>query len=734
MKGTRLEVRPLDGISERIPQEPGDASEIVNFTVHRRTMGWDNRIGWERYNPLPSAVFAPFAGLDRIDSLFIWGRHQGAQSHVLFEAEGHLYFLDELSDILEIQKIQSGRTVPAMGEATTTYTPFGRFLIIVNGNDSPLKFSGWPMWINAGLTPESIPMYDLGWSAPPNAPTLWGVSTEPEEVAAGGTLGRQIGIWAGDILREIGIGTSAETDNPYEVGLGTAGVVDDQVENTYRYKVSFVNNAGSESPISEGSNTVRWATRGLEPLRTSPAMLSRMVTMVEIPTGPIGTVARRLYRTKNLKSGDPTVPEEYYFVLEVPNNIETEVFDHLGDAQLGSTAPSAADSTVFPATGARFSAVFKSRLFLDGGSANGTTLFWSNAGKPDTFSVLDFADLGMRNSGDITGLHNYYNCLIVMRERGIDLVRQDPTSGAFHVFPLSESVGTKAKDTITTIPDLGVVFLAHDGVYLLSGSTDGGGTFRVQKFSNSIIETTDAINVDVIARATATYSHKWREWHCYYAADGADRPNVGVVLHLDKIAWTKREGFPVGVVTTNSNGEIVFGHNHGDPIVPGRIIPLPSGLFVVSRRRACGQAYQQGQPNLAIDNPPCTSTYRSAWVDFGDPNIKKRVHYVYVSVLSMGDNAVGLTYFKDYSFTGTSAPSMLMQQADHLDQKVFGESVVGTDAWDNSLVSQIRYPIDEGSCSQFQFELETTNDFVIVGYAIEFTAADGMKIITGKRA
>ena len=121
-------------------------------------------------------------------------------------------------------------------------------------------------------------------------------------------------------------------------------------------------------------------------------------------------------------------------------------------------------------------------------------------------------------------------------------------------------------------------------------------------------------------------------------------------------------------------------------------------------------------------------------MDFGEQNSKKRVHDVYVAVLRMGDNAVGLTYFKDYSFTGTNAPSMLMQQADHLDQKVFGESVVGTDAWDNSLVSQIRYPIDEGSCSQFQFELETTNDFVIVGYAIEFTAADGMKIITGKRA
>ena len=459
-------------------------------------------------------------------------------------------------------------------------------------------------------------------------------------------------------------------------------------------------------------------------------MLSRMVTMVEIPTGPIGTVARRLYRTKNLKSGDPTVPEEYYFVLEVSNNIETEVFDHLGDAQLGSTAPSAADSIVFPATGARFSAVFKSRLFLDGGMADGTKIFWSNPGKPDQFNALDFADLGMRNSGDITGMHNYYNCLIVMRERGIDLVRQDPTSGAFHVFPLSESVGTAAKDTITTIPDLGVVFLAHDGVYLLSGSTDGGGTFKVQKFSNNIIETTDAINVDVLARATATYSNKWREWHCYYAADGSDRPNAGVVLHLDKIAWSKREDFPVGVVATNPNGDIIFGHNRGDPLA----LNMPSGLFVVSRRRACGQEFKAGQPNVAADNPPCTSTYRSAWVDFGDPNVKKRVHYVYVSVLSMGDNPVTLKYFKDYSFTGTDAPSMLLQQADHIDQKVFGEAIVGTNSWDNSLVSQIRYPIDEGSCCQFQFELETTNDLIIVGYAIEFTAADGMKIITGKRA
>lgn len=709
MKGLRVDIKPLGGISEVVPQKPTDASEIVNMTIHRQTMGWDTRVGYEKYDPKATSVWQPFDTLGRIDSLFLWSRHQGAQDWIFLESGGTLYWLNELQGgVMGLGAVESGRVIPSLGEPVTSYTPFGRFLIIVNGHDRPTKAAMWPVWITPGATQQSLPLYDLGWRDAPSPPTVWGIDTNPG--AIGGS--QDVGIWAGSNSGEIGLGSTTGGDT-----------------NTYRYKQSLVNNAGSESPLSAASNSVEWDTPSAGTYDNS-----RFIPKVEIQKGPEGTVARRLYRTVNTRGGDPTVAENFFFVMEVPNNQDTHLFDHLGDQQLGSLAPGLTDSILFPAPAARFTATFKNHLFLDGGSSEGTRIYWSKAGKPDEFDVLDFIDLGGRDAGEITGLHPHENYLVVMRERGIDVIRSVSDANRnvwFDAQPVAGSIGTKANGTITTIPDLGVIFLAPDGVYLLSGSRDGGGVMSIKKVSDPIMKTIERLNPDVIARATAVYSHKWREWHCYFAADGKEKPGLGVVLHLDRVAWSVRQGFPVSSTTANFNGDIIFGHNEGD----GAASNVESGLFVISRRQACGGEYQVvGQEQSVIDAPPCTSTYRSAWIDFDDPNAKKRVHHVYLSVLTQGDNSISMTYFKDYDLTGTASPGMKMQRADHLDQKVFGDSVVGTDVWDEEKLTQIRFPIGQGSCSHFQWEVETTSSMVILGWAVEYTAPGGTKIVGGKRA
>ena len=708
MNGQRVDIKPLGGVSEVIPQKPTDASEIVNMTIHRQTMGWDTRVGYEKYDPKPANLWRPFDILKRIDSLFLWSRHQGAQDWIFLESGGTLYWLDELqSGVMGLQTVESGRVVPPLGEPNTTYTPFGRFLIIVNGHDRPTKAAMWPVWITPGATQKSLPLYDLGWRDAPMPPTVWGIDTNPGTVSGN----QDVGIWAGSSNDEIGLGSITSSD-----------------KNTYRYKVSFVNNAGSESPLSAASNTVKWTTPS-----SGTYANDRFIPKVEISTGQEGVVARRIYRTVNTKDGDPNIAENYYFCLEIANNQDTHFFDHVGDLALGSLAPGLTDSVMFPAPAARFSATFKNHLFLDGGTSEGTRLYWSKPGKPDEFDALNFVDLGGREAGEITGLHPYENFLIIMRERGIDIIRSVADANRniwFDAQPVSGSIGTKAKDTITTIPDLGVIFLASDGVYLMSGSRDGGGTIALKKVSDPIMKTIERLNPDVLARATAVYSHKWREWHCYFAADGEEKPSTGIVLHLDRIAWSVREDFPVSVATTTFNGDIIFGHNEGD----GALANVESGLFVITRRQACGGEYQvHGQEQSVVDAPPCTSTYRSSWIDFNDASAKKKVHYIYVSMLSQGDNTLSMTYFKDYNFTGTSSPAIKMQRADHLDQKIFGESVVGTDTWDEELVTQVRFPISQGSCSNFQWEIETLNSAVILGWAVEYTVPGGTKIISGKR-
>ena len=98
-----------------------------------------------------------------------------------------------------------------------------------------------------------------------------------------------------------------------------------------------------------------------------------------------------------------------------------------------------------------------------------------------------------------------------------------------------------------------------------------------------------------------------------------------------------------------------------------------------------------------------------------------------------GDNPIPLTYFKDYDYVGTAAPSAKPQVPDAASQGVYDSVFVNKDVWEEERLTELRYPISQGSCSNFQFEVQNKSDLVLVGYAIELTSPEGTKIIKGKR-
>ena len=697
MKNTQAQVKALGGLYEKLPQSQDGATELTNWTVDKYTGGWDDRIGYERYHSLPSN-FSPFGSTKRIDSLAVFNRHQGAQQSIIFESDGTLYHLIEWSAAMSLNTIDANRTKPALNEAPTQYSTYGRWLVILNGYDKPTKYAGWPIFMTHGSITFKPESYDLGWHTVPDAPNAWGIQTHSS--------------YATSIGLNVCIYFLPEDD----AGLG---ITTDAKENKYKWKVSYINNAGSESPLSSESAEVVWSTI---------ASKRKYAAYIEIPTGPKGTVARRLYRTKNYSTDGGASESEFFYVKDINNNSDTSTYDSVPDGALSSLAPGLTSSIVFPSTRARFSAVYKDCLFIDGGSDNDTLLFYSKPTKPDEYEATSFKELGNRNVGGITGLYQYFNFLLVFRENGIDAISGDYPN--FAVIPISNDIGTRAINTVTDIPGLGIVFLASDGVYLLSSNLEYSDSPGIKRISDHMTKTMNRINEDCLAIACAVYSNKWKEWHCYFPADGKPLPSLGIVYHLEKNAFSLREGFPVGCLGRDYIGNIFFGHNQGADA--GGADP-EAGIFVISRRRSLGQKVVG---EAMVDNPPPTSIYRSPWMDMGDETIKKNVHYVYLYVLTQGDNTISLDYFKDFSYSGTTSPSMKLQRADHLDQSVYDKITVVTGSdkpWEEPLATPIRFPIAQGSCSHFQFEISTTNDIVLVGYAVEFTAS-GTRMITGKKS
>ena len=93
-------------------------------------------------------------------------------------------------------------------------------------------------------------------------------------------------------------------------------------------------------------------------------------------------------------------------------------------------------------------------------------------------------------------------------------------------------------------------------------------------------------------------------------------------------------------------------------------------------------------------------------------------------MLTKGDNTVPMTVFSDYSSPGTALTGKRMQRPEHQDQAVLDKAVWGTDKWQEQLVTEIRYEVPQKACSCFCFEIETSNDFTLIGYSIELSAAD----------
>jgi len=718
------EVTPVKGIDIREPQGPGVASMLLNATFNPETNSWSNDVGYERYFP-NKTDFTPFPGgvpRKTIDSLYNFEKHNGAQQWLLFEADGTLYYVDGASQVIEA--LQTGRTVPGNGEPGSYYNVFGKYVCITNGIDSPLKYRGYN-----NIMP-------LGWSQAPSPPGIWrlapvwsGADNDAQRASIPATEGY---LEANTYIAENSFDSSDQS------GLGSTT---DGDKNKFRYKLSLINEAGSESPISSESDSVQWTTADdiLGNFNTQCVFLNNLTT------GPAGTVGRRLYRTKNMYD---TTDGIYYFVDYIPNNYSTSYVDNKADDQLGSQAPDSIDSVVFPASKCRFSATFKGCLFIDGGQSDGTKLFYSEPLQPDTFRATGLFNVGTRKGGDITGLYTFNNQLLVFRDSAIDIVRGDAVRG-FELVPWTQGIGTRSAFTITDIPGGGIVFLANDGVYNIAGSSglDGGATLKIEKISESIGNVIEKKSFDLAGKACAVFSPKWKEWHCYFPAYGSSDRIQGIVLHVPSGYWSTREGFDISCITTDFSGNIIWGNNarNGSTVPTLPIIPFQRewGLFVISRKRAMGTLWTGGQLTATLtDNIAPAFQWRSQWHDFGSEGLKKAVKYVYIYALSRGNNKIHLNYYADHSWEQQTAhPDQQWQWDDRRNQPVFGSvvgtvedhvSIIDTDRWQDKVVTPIRFDISNKYLTDFAFEISTQEQVEFIGYSVEFEV-NGTTMIGGKR-
>ena len=693
MNLTKLPVPRIGGIDQRIPAPEGTAALMDNWRSDWETGGWNNRLGYEKLLTSTS-TFAPFVPFGRIDSVFCWAERSAALRWLLFETGGVLYFVNYVRDGL--LTLESGRPRMAIDSAPTSYSPVANGLVIANGH-RVRRFNGWPIDLQAtSIHPAVLKQayVNHGYELVPPAPRPWGVDVGDD-------------LYQADLDSRSTIATGNENQDR---GLG---VTSDAAEHTFRWRMSFVDQTGSESALSAPSTAATWTNTGSGPHY-------RKVVTLDIDQGPPGTVARRLYRTQYNTT-------TFQFVVEIPNNVERMYCDSVPGTALGAEAPSAL--TPMPCPDARFVAQAANCMFFDGGPSNPTAIFYSMPGTPAQFNELDYFYVG-GNGGDVQGLAGFYNSVIVFRERQIDVIRGSYPD--FTIEALLLDAGGSAPATAQAVPGHGIVFLSDDGVYALTGGLDGGSEAKVRIISEPIQGYIRRINRALVAKSVAVLCRRWKEYQLWVPLDGSHDLSIGLIYHYDRKEWTTRTGWPVSCVTSTPEGDVVFGHQAGANNNPN----LESGLFVMSGSRSMGYL-KAGESFVPAAPPP--SVYLSRLEPMGDSVDKKHLRYVYVHQMTTGSNLSAVQAEADRGLVVNVGPSLASQPADRALLPTF-TSGLSTEAgvWDSSTWAQpvpidVRYSVVLDGAGYVQFRLSTTNDIVMTGYTLGVVASS-TEVIEGRAA
>lgn len=735
VKGNVVKFSNAPDLDQNWKDSAGGAEDIRNFRVDNDGLGWLCDRGLEPWWKAPASftgqpVANSYLFEKKIDAFYIWNKQNTEQTYYIVEQGGYLYYAMghkgisppaiDFADDLYI--LDSGRHIPKINEMGTQFIPFGNKLLIMNGVDKPI-------WFYGGLKTR-----DFGFLLP--TPSIDALDIKPTYLTSP--------------TPELENNTASPNfGNNNRLGLGDRGDNDSSV---YSWKMTFILDTGAESPLGNAA-TQEWNVG-----TTAGSQVRFGVYISDLPTGIEGTVARKLYRTKNQRLPDSTDSRDqlYYECLTIRDNSTTAVVDVIPDNALTTPAPTLTDSTTISSTFITGEA-WDSRMWLGGGRSHPTRIIYSDRGIPEQFGTFSYFDVGNTAGGHITKLYAYYNNLLVFRERSIDIIRTNGLGG-YTISNLSSNVGTTAGNTIKLVPDVGVVFLSKDGFFVLQGGLDGGSQIIVRNLTDKINKEIQKINIAALPKAFAVYSEKEKEYWCHFPRRGAELPSRGIVLHqktgqLSFRGATDKANEYLYLFTagdTDSQGNIIFGTQPSWFLggASSNSTTIGAKGYLVHLQVWSGAPYWGQEWTAAASGVNGTdytivnyvsnqeNIWESNWFDFGDASVKHRAYSVECEMVTYGDNDVFLDWGYDYDSTWNAAGGQKISKPEVLyttkEDPVFNTDTtkskspftIGKSAVKSPRKVVIRWDINTQLVDSVRWRLRSTNTFHLIGYKITYDSRD----------
>ena len=737
----------LIGIERRLrAQNQNSAWVAENWRYDARLMAFINDRGWVPYNEeLNVTATSNFVEGEVVWSVYAWEKNGGSERYIIYETPTAIKYIKNQNNVgtiltkpLEVQQ-EYGINNRSLTDPGVQYIDAGNYVIIFNipGNRA-LKFFNRDRIEPFGyvvqpppptpITPSRVSMGKVDASSA----YTWAFTTTDEDT---GTY--SVGVW--------GYGNSAGMDPGAQFGDLTDDAKGSAIQTnllhnlkcSYKYKIAYVSDTGSESPASEGSKLISWLGQmdgdGGDDANEETFNLSSsrfFLPITNIPIGPEGTLTRRIYRTKNLNlfSIDPAsapAEETFYFVDEIPNNCETFYLDMASDVNLASEMPTINETGTMPVD-TKFATLWGNKLVLAGG-IDSTAIYYSESGRFEQFGNDNYYNISGYGVGDITGIFPSANILYIFARRGIFALIPDE-QGGFYLTTISDSIGCIAHKSIQFVPGTGVVFLGQNGFYAISGNPqyDQVKILSISDGLGGYLDNTNLINCQI---AASTYNAKDQEYWCSLPTDGFNDPMTGFVYHAPIKTWTIRQEVPATSFTQLPEGFTLFGSNYETTIANltgyednAINYAVNNGLQLWCGRPTWGIKVTGSaeDPTYAERKPPNTR-FATAWLDFGDDDYKKEVLSVEFDYLETGGQAKPqLNCFIDYDrypieySAGTVSTMIRNPERQPYGSFYLTQTQAGSATFDKANAAgptrmlTVRYDVAPLHAVSFQFQIETT--------------------------